>query len=499
MVAVSQSYNKKYYICVCYIKKMDPYEFAERIFLNLPYDPNEQQISLIAALARFCSASDDGRSNPVFLLNGYAGTGKTSLTGALVKALREVMLPVVLMAPTGRAAKVFGNFAGYPASTIHRRIYRSADGSLPDGSSVDVAENTLVDAVFIVDEASMIGDGGSGNDGYGGRANLLEDLIQYVYGGERCRLILLGDTAQLPPVGCSVSPAMDPAILRGYGLKVSRVVLTKVVRQERMSGILYNATWLRHAMRDPAGNELRITAGRFDDVTVVDGVDLQDSIASSYAEAGEADTLVITSSNRRAVAFNRAIRADILYREEELCRGERLMVVKNNYLFSARVRGLDFIANGDMAVVESIHGTEARYGFRFADVTLSLPDRDITLDAKLMLDTLASEAPALEHDRFSLLYERILNDPDLFTPTTPIRTRMRMLRSDPYINALQVKYAYAVTCHKAQGGQWPNVYVDLGFMPAESDPLERFRWLYTAVTRATTHLFITGASDGLLR
>ncbi|MEF2643586.1 MAG: AAA family ATPase [Paramuribaculum sp.] len=478
---------------------MDPYEFAERIFLNLPYDPNEQQISLIAALARFCTAPDDGRSNPVFLLNGYAGTGKTSLTGALVRALREIMLPVVLMAPTGRAAKVFGNFAGFPASTIHRRIYRSADGEMAGSASVDVAENTLVDAVFIIDEASMIGDGSSGNDSYGGRSSLLEDLIHYVYSGDRCRMILLGDTAQLPPVACSVSPAMDPAVLRSYGLKVSRVVLTKVVRQEHMSGILYNATWLRRAMRDPANNPMQLTASRFADVTVVDGVDLEDSIASSYGDAGEADTLVITASNRRAVAFNRAIRANILYREEELCRGERLMVVKNNYLFSARVKGLDFIANGDMAVVETIHGTEEIYGFRFADVTISLPDRDISLDVKLLLDTLASEAPALEHDRFSQLYERLLNDPDLFTPTTPMRTRMRMLRSDPYLNALQVKYAYAVTCHKAQGGQWPNVYVDLGFMPAESDPLERLRWLYTAVTRATSRLFITGASEDLLR
>lgn len=476
---------------------IDPYEFAERIYLNLPYDPNDQQIKLIAALARFCTEPMHSR-NGVFLLNGYAGTGKTSLTGALVRALCEALVPVVLMAPTGRAAKVFGTFARYPASTIHRRIYRTADGMMPGCGGVDVAENTLVNAVFIVDEASMIGDGGA-NESYGGRQSLLEDLILYVYSGEGCRMILLGDTAQLPPVGCDESPAMSPDRLRSYGLAVTRVVMTEVVRQRRMSGILYNATWLRRAMRqDPVPAPL-LTVSRFDDVLAVAGEDLEDSISASYNDYGEGETLVVTRSNKRAVLFNQAIRSKILYREEELCRDERLMVAKNNYLFSAKVKDLDFVANGDIAVVERIYGTESRYGFRFADVTLRLADRDISFDCKLLLDTLTSESPALERERFEQLQMQLINDPDLFTPDTSIKTRLRMLRSDPYLNALQVKYAYAVTCHKAQGGQWQSVYVDLGYTPPESFGMELLRWLYTAVTRATSRLALVNPPEELIR
>ncbi len=469
---------------------MDINEFAERIFLNLPYDPNDQQIKLIAALARFCAPST--RSDSVFLLCGYAGTGKTSLTGALVRALREAEVPVVLLAPTGRAAKVFGAFARYPASTIHRRIYRGSEG-LMNGFG-EVADNSMTDAVFIVDEASMIGDGGGRESG----GNLLEDLIQYVYGGEGCRMILLGDTAQLPPVGCGESPALQPDVLRGYGLNVTRAVLTDVVRQEAMSGILYNATWLRRAMRREPLPEPRLITSRFDDVEVVAGEDLEDSITASYGDYGEDQTLIVTRSNKRAVLFNQAIRAKILYKEEELCRDERLMVAKNNYLWSAKVKDLDFVANGDIAVIERIYGTESRYGFRFADVTLRLTDRDVAFDCKLMLDTLTSEAPALEAERFNALYMSLLNDPELFTAATPVRTRMKILRSDPYLNALQVKYAYCVTCHKAQGGQWESVYVDLGFTPADVEPLENLRWLYTAVTRATHRLVLVNPSEDII-
>lgn len=472
---------------------MDVNEFAERIFLNLPYDPNDQQIQLIAALARFCSPQT--RSDSVFLLNGYAGTGKTSLTGALVRTLREAMVPVVLLAPTGRAAKVFGSFARFPASTIHRRIYRGSEGGLL-ADSAELAENTLVDAVFIVDEASMIGDSPSQRDL---RAGLLEDLIRYVYTGDGCRMILLGDTAQLPPVGCEESPAMVPDVLRRYGLHVTRAVMTDVVRQRRMSGILYNATWLRRAMRQNPLPEPRIRVSGFDDVIAVSGEDLEDSLSDSYSEFGDDGTLVITRSNKRAVQFNLAIRSRILGREEELCRDERLMVAKNNYLWSAKVKGLDFVANGDIAVVERIYGTESRYGFRFADVTLRLADRDVSFDCKLLLDTLTGEAPALEQDRYNQLYASALNDPDLFTPSTPVKTRMRLLRSDPYVNALQVKYAYCVTCHKAQGGQWDSVYVDPGYIPPESQGIELLRWLYTAVTRATKRLAVVNPKEEFLR
>lgn len=471
---------------------MDINEFAERIFLNLPYDPTDQQISLIAALARFCSPVSPGYS--VFLLNGYAGTGKTSLTGALVRALREAEVPVVLLAPTGRAAKVFGRFAGFQASTIHRRIYRGTEGMMNDFSA-DVADNPLTGAVFIVDEASMIGNG----SGDPMSRNLLEDLIHYVYSGEGCRMILLGDTAQLPPVGCRESPAMSVAVLKGFGLRVTKAVMTKVVRQRRRSGILYNATKLRKNMLLTPLPEPELVIDRFPDVVSVSGEELEDEISASFTENGITETLVVTRSNRQATRFNLAIRANILYREEELSREELLLVAKNNYLWSARVKGLDFVANGDTAIVDAIYGTEEKYGFRFADVNLRLPDRDLSFDCKILLDTLVSDTASLEPERYQSLYMSALNDPDMFTPSTPVRTRMRILRSDPYVNALQVKYGYAVTCHKAQGGQWKNVFVDVGYVPPEAyESLEFYRWLYTAVTRATDRLALINPSGGML-
>ncbi len=476
-------------------KAMDTNEFAERIYLNLPYDPNDQQIQLIAVLARFCSPQMP--SDSVFLLNGYAGTGKTSLTGALVRALHEAGIPTVLMAPTGRAAKVFGAFARQPATTIHRRIYRGGDGmgGVMSGWG-EVADNTFQNAVFIVDEASMIGNGG----GAGEQSNLLEDLIHYVYSGDGCRMILLGDTAQLPPVGCVESPAMSPDVLRSYGLRVTRVVMTEVVRQDRRSGILHNATWLRKAMLRKPLPEPRLTVGRFDDVRCISGEDLEDAIAASYSEKGVAETLVVTRSNNRAVKFNIAIRSRILGRDEELCRDERLLVAKNNYLFSAKVKGLDFVANGDVACVEAIYGTEKKYGFRFADVRLRLPDRDIEFECKILLDTLVSDSAALPQERLNELYTAALNDEDLFTPSTPLRARMKILRSDPYVNALQVKYAYAVTCHKAQGGQWRDVYVDMGYIPPEAyGNMDFYRWLYTAVTRSTEMLYMVNPAEALIR
>lgn len=471
---------------------MDINEFAERIFLNLPYDPTDQQISLIAALARFCSPVSPGYS--VFLLNGYAGTGKTSLTGALVRALREAEVPVVLLAPTGRAAKVFGRFAGFQASTIHRRIYRGTEGMMNDFSA-DVADNPLTGAVFIVDEASMIGNG----SGDPMSRNLLEDLIHYVYSGEGCRMILLGDTAQLPPVGCRESPAMSVAILKSFGLRVTKAVMTKVVRQRRRSGILYNATKLRKNMLLTPLPEPELVIDRFPDVVSVSGEELEDEISASFTENGITETLVVTRSNRQATRFNLAIRANILYREEELSREELLLVAKNNYLWSARVKGLDFVANGDTAIVDAIYGTEEKYGFRFADVNLRLPDRDLSFDCKILLDTLVSDTASLEPERYQSLYMAALNDPDLFTPSTPVRIRMRILRSDPYVNALQVKYGYAVTCHKAQGGQWKNVFVDVGYVPPEAyESLEFYRWLYTAVTRATDRLALINPSGGMV-
>ncbi len=462
---------------------MDLHDFAEQIFLSLPYDPNEQQIELIAALARFCSPQMP--SDSVFLLNGYAGTGKTSVTGALVRALRAASVPVVLLAPTGRAAKVFGKFAHFPATTIHRRIYRqNSPGSMSYVG--EVADNNMQGAVFIVDEASMIGD----DAGSASRTSLLEDLVHYVYSGVDCRMILLGDTAQLPPVGCDRSPAMDPDVLRGFGLRVTRAVMTKVVRQDGRSGILRNATWLRKAMRhDPLPQPRLVADDSTPDVHVIAGEELLEALTAEYVERGAPNTLIVTRSNRRATQFNLGVRTEILGYEEELCVEDRLLVAKNNYLWSAKVKGLDFIANGDIATVGRILGMEQKYGLRFANVVLTFPDRDVEVECKIMLDALTSDTPALDPARFNKLYTDILNDPDLFTSATPMNVRMKLLRTDPYFNALQVKYAYAVTCHKSQGGQWESVFIDMGYIPPEAQGLDFYRWLYTATTRATRQLF----------
>lgn len=475
--------SEKAVFFINFVPCMDLHDFAEQIFLSLPYDPNEQQIELIAALARFCSPQMP--SDSVFLLNGYAGTGKTSVTGALVRALRAASVPVVLLAPTGRAAKVFGKFAHFPATTIHRRIYRqNSPGSMSYVG--EVADNNMQGAVFIVDEASMIGD----DSGSASRTSLLEDLVHYVYSGVDCRMILLGDTAQLPPVGCDRSPAMDPDVLRGFGLWVTRAVMTKVVRQDGRSGILRNATWLRKAMRhDPLPQPRLVADDSTPDVHVIAGEELLEALTAEYAERGAPNTLIVTRSNRRATQFNLGVRTEILGYEEELCVEDRLLVAKNNYLWSAKVKGLDFIANGDIATVGRILGMEQKYGLRFANVVLTFPDRDVEVECKIMLDALTSNTPALDPARFNKLYTDILNDPDLFTSATPMNVRMKLLRTDPYFNALQVKYAYAVTCHKSQGGQWESVFIDMGYIPPEAQGLDFYRWLYTATTRATRQLF----------
>ena len=465
---------------------MDALEFAERIVLNLPYDPNEQQVQLIAALARFCSPLSPQDS--IFMLNGYAGTGKTSLTGALVRSLNEVGISSVLLAPTGRAAKVFGRFAKHPAYTIHRKIYRQANSGDVSTYVATVAENKHHNAIFIVDEASMIG---SRNEN---GSDLLEDLIQYVYSGENCRLILLGDTAQLPPVGCQLSPAMTVNVLKKYGLRVSRATLTASVRQASDSGILFNATWLRRAMlTNPLPTPI-LLASKFADVIPVLSEDLPEVLNEAYCRDGIEETILITRSNQRAVKFNIAIRGNILEKEEYLCRDEYILVAKNNYLWSTKVKGVDFIANGDVALVTKIYGTETKYGFLFADAKIQLPDRDIELDAKLLLSTLASDAPGLTTEEASELYQHCLNNPDNFAPETPMSTRVKKLKSDPYFNALQVKYAYAVTCHKAQGGQWKNVFIDMGYIAPENQGMEFYRWLYTAITRATHRLYLINPS-----
>lgn len=462
---------------------MDAKEFAANVLLALPYEANDQQVALVAALARFCSPAPTS-SDRVFIVNGYAGTGKTSLTGALVKTLAAVGIRTVLLAPTGRAAKVFGSYAGQQAYTIHRRIYRHYIGGEFQSGRMAMQENNGRNVVFIVDEASMIGGADSGG------SNLLEDLVHYVYSGENCRLILLGDTAQLPPVGSLDSPAMNPDVLRGYGLKVSKATLTATARQKGDSGILYNATWLRRAMQLPELPVPQLFTDGFDDVVAVSGEDLPEQLETAYSRDGINETLLITRSNRLATDYNRAIRANVLYVEEELQRGELLIVAKNNYFWTRRIKEIDFIANGDVVSVVRVLGTEARYGLRFADVELSMPDRgDITFTAKIMLATLVTETAGMSQDDYNDLYYGLIDDPEMFSSDMPYELRVAKLRDNPYWNALQVKYAYAATCHKAQGGQWANVFVDLSYIPPEAMGIDFYRWLYTAVSRARRRLY----------
>lgn len=487
---------------------MNDKEFAAEVLTALPYTANDQQVAVVAALARFCAAPP--QPERVFVLNGYAGTGKTSLTGALVRTLEARKRRAILMAPTGRAAKVFSaNSGGHAAFTIHRKIYRHAFGvDAERGGPPMPAENKHRDAVFIVDEASMIG----ACDERG--TSLLDDLIQYVYSGYNCRLILIGDTAQLPPVGEERSPAMNPAVLRGLGLKVTSATLTETARQAADSGILFNATRLRRAMAlvaatpkglTPPVPKLR-TAG-FDDVTIVEGEDLPEILTGAYdnAENGVADSILITRSNRRAAEYNAGIRGQVLYREEELARGDMLIVSRNHYFTGAKPRGIEFVANGDIVTVEQVYGTEARYGLRFADVRLAFPPpadapddtEPVVFETKIMLDTLAAEYPVLPRDGWEKMYYAIMADNDRFGDL-PVERRYASLRTDPYWNALQVKYAYAVTCHKAQGGQWDNVFVDLSYIPADALGMTLYRWLYTAVTRAKKHLYLISPPRELL-
>lgn len=472
--------------------------FAALALDMLPFEPTDQQIKLIAALSRFCSAYT--QQDSVFLLNGYAGTGKTSVMGALVRTLKLVGIPTELLASTGRAAKVFSNFTGLPAHTIHRKIYRApvigADGKMV----ARVSQNPHVNTIFIVDEASMIGDGADGG------TSLLEDLLMYVYSGVNCRLILLGDTAQLPPVGLSESPAMNPAVLKEFGLHVTRAVMTRTVRQKQRSGILYNATMLRRALAENPLPEPEMTVSRFDDMAVVAPEDLEEALQQSFSRYGEGETILITRSNRRAVDFNLAIRRVIYDRDEQLVKGERLLVSKNNYYWTRRSvvaqnaveqdggRPMDFVANGETAIVEDVFTTTEMAGMLFADVRLYFPDHDWRMDSKINLVTLTAESAGLSRERHDALVAAVLVDAGLSSGAS-VTAQREALKASPYYNALQVKYAYAVTCHKAQGGQWSSVFVDMGYISPEAyQTVDFYRWLYTATTRATARLSLINPS-----
>ncbi len=464
--------------------------FIERLSENLPYVPTEEQGEAIAHLADFLW---DDNVPSVFLLKGYAGTGKTSLVGALVKTLESFERRCILLAPTGRAAKVFASYAGHAAYTIHKKIYRQRVFT-GDFSGFQLAHNAHKNTFFIVDEASMIANS-SGDGAACGSGQLLDDLFQYVYSGAGCRLILLGDTAQLPPVGQAESPALDEKYVQRYGYPVYGCELTGVVRQTEDSGVLFNATRLRAEMRQTPLALPKIRLSGFPDVRYVRGDELIEALSTDYRRDGMDETIIVTRSNRRANIFNQGVRNRILYREEELVSGDLLLIARNNYFWSETYENLDFIANGDVARVVRVRGTCEMYGFRFADVALYFPDYDTEIEAKVILDTLQSESPSLTAEENNRLFTAVMDD---YADVPSKRERLKRLKRDVWFNALQVKYAYAVTCHKAQGGQWSNVYVDMGYIRPDALGIDFYRWLYTAFTRTTGRLSLVNASQEYL-
>ena len=422
------------------------------------------------------------------ILRGSAGTGKTTLAGAIVRAMVALKQKLVLLAPTGRAAKVFSQNAGHAAYTIHRRIYRQK--SAGDLSAFSLNDNLNRDTLFIIDEASMIANQGYGDSTFGSGC-LLDDLMQFVYQNcdSNCRMLLIGDKAQLPPVGEDESPALLADVLQGYGMHVYECDLNQVLRQGEESGVLWNATRIRQMITHDEMTQLpKIRFAGFSDIQMVPGGELIDALSSSYYRVGVDQTIVVTRSNKRANIYNQGIRNMVLDREEELCGGDQLMIVKNNYFWTEGSKDIPFLANGDIAVVRRVRNVHELYGFRFAEVTMQFPDYDdYELTATVCLDTLTTEAPALTREQQEQLFNAVMEDyADI--PTKP--ERIKKMKSDRYYNALQIKFAYAVTCHKAQGGQWAHVYLDQGYMTDDMLTPDYIHWLYTAFTRTTEKLFL---------
>jgi len=462
-------------------------EFKYRIREAMGMVPTAEQEHAIDVFSLFMADRDE---RVVMILRGSAGTGKTTLAGAIVRAMTMLKQKMILLAPTGRAAKVFALNAGHPAYTIHRRIYRQK--SAGDISAFNLNYNNNRDTLFMIDEASMIANQGYGESAFGSGC-LLDDLMQFVYSGQNCRMVLVGDKAQLPPVGEDESPALMSDVLRAYGMKVYECDLNQVLRQSEDSGVLWNATRIRTLIDDWVLPKIRFQG--FADIVRVPGDELIDSLATSYSRAGMDETIVITRSNKRANIYNQGIRNMVLDREDELCRGDQLMIVKNNYYWGKESGektkengGLEFLANGDVAVVRRVRHVHELYGFRFAEVTMELPDYDnYELTATVILDSLTTEAPALSREQQEQLYNAVMED----YADIPLKAdRIKQLKKDKYFNALQIKFAYAVTCHKAQGGQWAHVYLDQGYMTDDMLSPDYIHWLYTAFTRATEKLFL---------
>lgn len=532
---MSAKLQKTFYVVALKIQ-----EFIDEVVCEFGFTPTHDQLNALETFARFLA---DREQNCVMVMRGSAGTGKTSLAGAMVRTFTRLGQKLLLMAPTGRAAKVFAMNSGHTAFTIHRKIYREKSYS-GIGGQFNLNDNMHKNTLFMIDEASMIGRGGGMTSDFG-TGDLLSDLVQFVYNGQNCRMLLVGDCAQLPPVGEEEAPALHAEVLEAMGLKVYECDLREVLRQSQDSGILVNATYIRSLTPGPSprrgeiqlesdsglidsnmgesrlnssfsprrgevqlqsdsgldfsefsyDNLLKVGLPRirfkgFADIVMVPGDELVERISSSYADVGMDETMVVTRSNKRANVYNQGIRATVLDREDELCTGDLLMVVKNKYLDKPQGDHgqLAFIANGDRVKVQRVRNIRELFGFRFADVWLQFPDYDdFEMQQTVILDTLTTEAPALTHEQQGQLYEAVMED---YADIPLKRDRMAKLKQDEYFNALQIKYAYAVTCHKAQGGQWAHVYIDQGYMTDDMLTPDYIHWLYTAFTRATEKLFL---------
>jgi len=463
-------------------------QIISKLIKNLGHIPTEGQKMVMDMISEVVL---DPEKKEVVLLKGFAGTGKTTLIRSLVKVFGEFHFKSVLLAPTGRAAKVLSNIALKDAYTIHKKIYRQK--SSKDGFGKFVLEKNLYsNTLFIIDEASMISNHAFNNSIFGS-GRVLDDLIEYVYNDKRCKLLLIGDTAQLPPVGLEISPALDPLVLAGYGMTVREGFLDEVVRQSKNSGILYNATEIRKLLVKKSFEIPSVKLENFTDIARLHGEDLVEGLSSSYDREGLENSIVVVRSNKMANRYNQGIRNTILWREEEVSTGDFLMVVKNNYFWLQENESVGFIANGDIVEILRINGYQERYGFRFADMVLKLKDyADIEFEAKVLLDTIHVEAASMSNEENKKLFYSVLED---YSKESSKKKQFDGVRNDEFYNALQVKFGYAVTCHKAQGGQWKNVFIDQGFIREDMVNIEYLRWLYTAITRATSKLYLVNFSD----
>ncbi|MFO7790184.1 MAG: ATP-dependent DNA helicase [Bacteroidota bacterium] len=459
----------------------------KQILNQFPYAPTQDQRDLLHKLAGFIQNSGD---QSVFILKGYAGTGKTSLISAFVKTLNDIKIRFRLMAPTGRAAKVLAHYSGFPAFTIHKQIYwQKSGGNVFSG--FELGYSKFNNTIFIVDEASMISNNYVPNSIFGS-GRLLNDLLQYVFSQENCSLILIGDTAQLPPVNTDLSPALDETELRAMNMQVTDYELTEVIRQSTKSGILMNATKLRKKISDDPESLPELDTQSYHDIERITGNELVDTLETTYDDAGINEVKIICRSNKNANVYNQGVRNQILWREEELSPGDLLMVVKNNYSWLPEKAPVDFIANGDMVEIVRLRKMHDMYGHRFQDAEIRFVDYpELEIEVRLMLDCLDIDGPSLPSQKSQAFYENVKLDYQHLDQ----KKQMEALRKDPFLNALQVKYAYAMTCHKSQGGQWHSIFIDQGYVTREMMGISYYRWLYTAITRATHKVYLVNFPD----